>query len=111
MSKHDTDIQDKIGKDNIKEIKNLFKKIKETSEFEFIFFSKKSRQTDLTLEKYVSLLKFMSKRASVDKKLILEGNNLMMDIVYNPDRDTSYRCTLENKETIDKHMKKIIKCK
>lgn len=107
MSNSDTGIYHKIDKNNVEQIKNLFKKLKKTSEFEFIFFSKRDKHTSLTLEKYISLLRFMSKRASMEKNFKLEGNNVTMDIAYNPDKETSYRCTLENKETIDKYMKKI----
>jgi mRNA (guanine-N(7))-methyltransferase domain/mRNA capping enzyme, catalytic domain len=100
------DIKDKIGKDNVGKIKDLFKKITETSEFEFIFFSKRDKHVTLTLEKYISLLKILTKRSIRDKKE-LKGNIESMDISYNPDRETSYRCTLENKEAIDKYMKKL----
>jgi SAM-dependent methyltransferase len=101
------DITDKIGKDNTEQIKNLFKKLKKTSEFEFIFFSKRDKNATLTLEKYITLLKFFTKRASIDKTKILEGNQITLDISYNPDKETSYRCTLNEKETIDKYMKKL----
>ena len=101
------DIMDKIGNDNIEKIKDLFKKLKKTSEFEFIFFSKRDKHTTLTLEKYITLLKFLTKRSIIDKTKILESNNVMMDISYNPDKETSYRCTLQDKETIDKYMKKL----
>jgi hypothetical protein len=106
MSKNN-DIQDKIGKDNIEKIKNLFKKMTKTSEFEFIFFSKRDKKFTLTLEKYISLLKFLTKRSLIDKTKILLGNQITMDISYNPDKETSYRCTLENKETVDKYMRKL----
>lgn len=104
---NNNDIKDKIGKDNIEKINNLFKKTKKTSEFEFIFFSKRDIHTSLTLEKYITLLKFLTKRASINKSMKLMGNIVSMDVSYNPDRDTSYRCTLENKETIDKYMRKL----
>jgi hypothetical protein len=108
MSKNNSslDIMDKIGKDNIGKIKDLFKKLKKTSEFEFIFFSKRDKNTTLTLDKYITLLKFLTKRSSINKDISLESS-VMMDISYNPDKETSYRCTLQNKETIDKYMKKL----
>lgn len=104
MSKN-TDIIDKLGKDNYEKIKNLFKKINDTGEFEFIFFSKRDKNASLTLEKYVTLLKFLTKRSIIDKTKELVSNNVMLDISYNPDKETSYRCTLNGKENIDKYMK------
>lgn len=104
MSK-DIEIIEKIGKDNYNKIKDIFKKIDENSEFEFIFYSKRDRNITLTLEKYITLLKFLTKRSIVDKTKILETNNLMLDVSYNPDKETSYRCTLSGKENIDKYMK------
>lgn len=98
-------MNDKIGNNDMEQIKKLFKSITKTSEFEFIFFSKKEK--NLTLEKYLSLLKFLSKRASIDKKIKLIGNEITLDISYNPDKETSYRCSLISKETIDKYMKKL----
>jgi hypothetical protein len=106
MSKNN-DIREKIGKDNNEKINSLFKEINDSKEFEFIFFSKRDRKYTLTLEKYIALLKFLTKRSLMDKTKELVGNQITMDISYNPDRETSYRCTLENKETIDKYMKKL----
>lgn len=106
MSKEkDIEIIDKIGKDNYGKIKDIFKKIDENGEFEFIFYSKRDRNTTLTLEKYITLLKFLTKRAVIDKTKELETNNLMLDVSYNPDKETSYRCTLTGKDNIDKYMK------
>lgn len=101
------DIKEKIGKDNVEKIKDLFKRIKETSEFEFIFFSKRDKHVTLTLEKYIMLLKFLTKRAAINKNIELKGNLVTIDVSYNMDKETSYRCTMENKETIDKYMKKL----
>lgn len=80
------------------QIRNLFKTITRFGEFEFIFFSK---GRGLPYEKYIMLLKFLSRRASNDKKLQKETT---LDIAYNPDKETSYRVTLLNKD-IDKYMK------
>lgn len=104
---NNSDIKDKIGKDNVEKIVELFKKTKDTTEFEFIFFSKRDKHVSLTLEKYITLLKFLTKRSVIDKSKELIGNEISMDISYNPDKETSYRCTLENKDTIDEYMKKI----
>jgi SAM-dependent methyltransferase/nicotinic acid mononucleotide adenylyltransferase len=94
-----------IGKNNVEQIKNLFKTIKNTSEFEFIMFSKKDKS--LTLEKYISLLKFLSKRESKDKKLRLVSNEVTLDVSYNPEKGTSYRATLINKSAINEHMERL----
>jgi hypothetical protein len=97
-------LHEKINAELITKIKNLFKSVKKTSEFEFIFFSKQEKQ--LTLEKYISLLKFLSKRTSLNKNLKLIKEEITLDIAYNPDKENSYRCTLVGKESIDKYMKK-----
>lgn len=98
-----------IGKDDIEKIKSLFKKIKKTSEFEFIFFSNHFKNVNLSLEKYIMILKYLKKKSSIDKTKRLIGNNITLDISYNPDKNTTYRCTLENTQTINKYMQKLHK--
>jgi mRNA (guanine-N(7))-methyltransferase domain/mRNA capping enzyme, catalytic domain len=98
-------IYDKVGKDNVDDIRKLYNTIKKTDEFEFIFFSKKDKS--LTLEKYVTLLRFLNQRSKKDKNMRLESNITTLDVVYNPDREVSYRAVLSNKEAIEKYMKKL----
>jgi len=97
-------ILDKLDNNLVNKIKDLFKKIKKNDEFEFIFFSRGDK--NLSYEKYINLLKFLSRRESMDKKFRLV-NNVSLDVAYNPDREISYRCTIETKDTIDKYMKKL----
>ena len=86
----------------MEQIEALYEKINKNNEFEFIFFSKKN---NMTLEKYIAILKFLSKR-TINKTYKLVSNDITLDISYMPDKETSYRCTLNNYETIDKYMKK-----
>ena len=95
----------KIGKKNVEEIRKLFKTIKNTSEFEFVMFSRKDKS--LTHEKYISLLRVLKKRASKDKKLKLVSNEVTLDVSYNPEKGTSYRATLMDRESINKYMQRL----
>jgi SAM-dependent methyltransferase len=83
-------------------IKQLFKSGSPTGEFEFIFFS---RQGGIPYEKYITLLKFLNKRASLDEKLKLERET-SLDINYSPDRAVTYRITLYS-DDIDKYMRNL----
>ncbi|ATZ80933.1 mRNA capping enzyme [Bodo saltans virus] len=100
-----SNIQSKIGNDNVKQIEDLFKKINKDSEFEFIFFSKKDKH--LTFEKYRTLVKFISKRASSDSKIKLVKNEQTLDISFSPEIEKVYRCTLIGKDAINTYMKKL----
>jgi len=96
-----------IGLDslNINDIKKLYDSITKNSEFEFIFFSKGEKQ--LTQEKYIMLLKYLTAR-SRKNNLRLVPNEITMDVIYNQDKDTSYRCTINGKSAIDNYMKILI---
>lgn len=102
-------IIEKLDKENVKKIKSLFNDIQKNSEFEFIFFSKRDKHINLTLEKYIILLKFLKKRSQMKDKNYRLETIINMDVGYNPDKDTSYRVTIENKETIDKYLSKFSK--
>ena len=93
--------------DHYDKIKSLYDNHTKTSEFEFIFFSKKEKQ--LTLEKYIDLLKYLSNRSIANKKEALINNKILLDIIYSENRENTYRATLEGNEYIDSYMKRIIK--
>jgi len=93
-----------IDGDIVSKIRELFDKVGKDDEFEFIFFSKKGRY--LPLEKYINLLKIISKRT---QKYRLADPHETLDIIYQPDDETSYRCTITN--DIFNVMKKFSKSK
>lgn len=96
-------INGKFGKNKVDEVTKLYSKLKSDSEFEFIFFSKGSHA--LSLEKYIILMKFLSKRTRVDKSIELDDNIVNLDIVCDDEgKNTTYRVTLTNKKLIDEYM-------
>jgi len=103
-------ITDKINADEFQNVKNLFNEIKENSEFEFILFSKKNIK-NLSLKKYIDILKFLTKRASIDKTKKFVGEQIMLDVIYNFDNESVYRCTVNDKTNIDKNMRKFSEAK
>lgn len=91
---------------NIKnDIEKLFDSVKKGDEFEFIFFSKKGSY--LPQEKYIQILKYFIKRSEKEKYEIVKPTDTL-DIIYRPDFETNYRCTIENSQNINKLMKKVI---
>ena len=99
-------IKEYIGDEKIKEIQDLFDKTSKDDEFEFIFFSKKGKY--LSQEKYINLLKIISLRA---KKYKLVEPHDTLDIIYQPDNETNYRCTIDGTDNIYNTMKKFNKSK
>lgn len=95
---------EQLDPDIIEKIKKLFSKIKKNDEFEFIFFGRKENY--LSQEKYIQLLKFITKRSEYDKNLLITKPNDVLDIIYS-DNDINYRCSIEGTETINKYMKKL----
>ena len=97
-------IHEKITVEEIDKIKSLFNKITKSSEFEFIFFSKSKKK--LTFENYVNLLKFLAKR-SQNNKFEFVTNDMMLDVIYNSNANSTYRCSINGKEAINKYMKQL----
>lgn len=88
----------------VNEIIELFNKIKNDSEFEFIFFGKRGKF--LPQEKYIELLNFFSGRSENPKYKLLKPENTL-DITFQPDMETNMRCTLIGTENINSLMKKV----
>lgn len=87
------------------ELHTLFKETKKDSEYEFIFFSKRGRY--LSQERYINLLKYMNVRKT-NQKLEVVGPIDTLDIIYtDPLTNTSYRASIEGKDTINQYMKKV----
>lgn len=91
---------DQIG-DNITKIKNMFKDVKNDTEFEFIFFGRKGRY--LSQEKYIQILSFLNSRNNLQ---IVQPYD-MLDIIYNYDTENIYRCSIYGSTNINKIMKKM----
>lgn len=83
-------------------IESLFMKTSKNKEFEFIFMSKKN--SELSQEKYIQLLKFVRDRSTLTTDYILTSPEESLDIIYRKN-DTSYRCSLIGKENMNKFMK------
>lgn len=93
-----------IDKNTNTSLYKLFNDVKAGDEFELIFFGRKG--SFLQQEKYIKLLKYLSKYAEIGKLHFLEPCDIL-DINYSVDRDTSIRCTITDRENINKIMKKL----
>jgi len=96
-------LSEHIG-DKIKSITDLFGKVKNGDEFEFIFFSKRGKH--LPQEKYIEILKFFNKRSSLDKQVKLIEPVDTLDINYPQDTETNIRCSISG-DKITSLMKKV----
>ncbi len=92
-----------IEKNIYNSIDNLFKKTNATGEFEFIFSNKDGRY--ITQEKYIKLLKYLQMRKKASK-LDSIGPVEILDINFTPDKETTYRVTLEG-DNINTYLKKV----
>lgn len=86
-----------------KTIKSLFNKVSIDREFEFIFFSKK--ENNMSKEKYILLLKYMSIMAK-SKKLEVSTDRTL-DISYSLDKEKTYRLTVDGIDDINKMINRI----
>lgn len=103
---HQFDSYNEIYKSELyTDVSKLFSKVKTNNdEFEIIFFSRKGRK--LTLDKYINLLKFITKRADINKLKISKPIDIL-DISYNDNKsNNTYRCSLEE-DKINNYMKKL----
>lgn len=95
-----------VGEDLLDKIEQLYEKITDNHEFEFVFFAKKGKGSKyLQQEKYINLLKFMKVRSEQKKFKITEPTDVL-DISYFED-DVNYRCSIENADNINRIMKKL----
>ncbi len=92
-----------IDKNLYNSIENLFKKTSINGEFEFIFSNKDGKY--ITQEKYIKLLKYLQIRKS-SSKLNSIGPIEILDINFTPDKETTYRVTLEG-DNINEYLKKV----
>jgi hypothetical protein len=92
-----------IEKDVYNSIESMFKKTDINGEFEFIFSNKDGKY--ITQEKYIKLLKYLQVRKK-SSKLDSIGPIEILDINYTPDRETTYRVTIEG-ENINNYLKKV----
>jgi SAM-dependent methyltransferase len=100
-------ITDSIS-EQMKYIRELFKKTDKDHEFEFIFFTRKGKY--LSQEKYIQLLKFISARSHNNDKLQIVGPIDTLDIILSED-DKNIRCSIGESENIMKYMKNVSKLK
>ena len=94
--------------DQLKYIKELFKKTDNNHEFEFIFFTRNGKY--LSQEKYIQLLKYISTKAHLNDKLQIVGPVDMLDVIYS-ENDANIRCSINGSDNINKYMKNISKMK
>lgn len=97
-------IYDHIGKELTEKLNDLFDNIKKNDEFEFMFFGRKGKY--LSQEKYIQLLKFLTKRAEKNGNKSLPPDDTL-DIVFQPNMETNIRCTLHGTTKINTLMKKV----
>ena len=85
--------------DNMNELKTLFNKITDTSEFEIMFYNYKYNNK-LPLTKFMELLNYIKYRSvnELDTKLI---NNTTLDISYNYANNNNYRITINEIDKIN----------
>lgn len=92
-----------IDKNLYNSIENLFKKTSINGEFEFIFSNKDGKY--ITQEKYIKLLKYLQIKKSSSKLTSIEPIEIL-DINFTPNKETTYRVTLEGKN-INEYLKKV----
>lgn len=97
------DIINLIDKKQYDEIEKLFKTTTDNGEFEFIFSNKNGKY--ITQEKYIKLLKYLQIRKK-NSKLDSLGPMEILDINFSPDKETTYRVTIEG-ENINNYLKKV----
>ncbi len=92
-----------IDKVTYNSVESLYKKTDINTEFEFIFTNKDGKY--INQQKYIQLLKFLQMRKK-HSKLESVGPLEILDISYSPNKETTYRVTLEG-EHINNYLKKV----
>ena len=87
----------------LKEIENIYKKITENSEFEFMFFKTTKQNESMYSEHFIKILKYLSAKSKRDKLPI--NNIVTLDINYTTSTDTTYRITITTQDSINKVIK------
>ena len=88
-----------LDKNTLQDIQKLFDKIKDNSEFEFIFFSDKNH--DMSLENHLNILKYMTIMSKHKKQELKK--TVILDINYSS-KDTIYRISISGEENINKYL-------
>jgi SAM-dependent methyltransferase len=88
-----------LNKDTLQDIQKLFDKIKDNSEFEFIFFSDKTN--DMSLENHLNILKYMTIMSKHKKQELKK--TVILDINYSS-KDTIYRLSISGEQNINKYL-------
>jgi SAM-dependent methyltransferase len=97
MSKNqNNNIMSLIDGKHVDQLNDLYNKITSTSEFEIIFFGQPDKS--LSYEKYISLMKFLSKRYGNQKNKIKSENNL--DVTYRTEEKT-FRLSINGLDDIN----------
>ena len=96
-------IKSYIDSEIYNKVNNLYKKTKLSDEFEFIFMNKDGKY--ITQEKYIKLLKFLQMKKKMSK-LNSSGPTKILDIVYSPTKETTYRATIED-DNINNYLKMV----
>lgn len=91
----------KIVNDN-DQIKSLFKSMDKFHEFEIIFHG--MNQSLLSYREYILLTKYLKYRAKSADNLIITDT---LDISYNPERETVFRCSIDDNDNINRIMKQL----
>ena len=85
--------------DNINNIKSLFSKIKDNSEFEIIFYNYNIDNT-LSIIKFINLVNFIKYRSNIKNLELIQETTLDVSYCYN--NNDSYRITIKGIELINK---------
>jgi hypothetical protein len=83
---------------SIKQINTLFNKLDDTSEFE-IMFNNYNNNNKQTIIKFMNVLNYAKWRSENDKIKI--KNETILDVIYNPEYNTSYRISISGIEKIN----------
>lgn len=94
---------DQLDKQNLKSIEELYKKINEESEFEFMFFNYKKDINRMGLEHFLRILEFLTYRSKKDG-LKLE-NVITLDLNYSKQTGEVYRISILGINSINKYIK------
>ena len=96
-----------VSIDSMNKIRDLYNKVDKNKEFELIMFNYNKKY--LSLEKYISLLKYLTYKTRSKKMQILKQN--VLDISYSPEEGTNYRISIEGINKINNNIEQLHKYK
>ena len=94
---------EQLDDSTIKQIENIYKKITENSEFEFMFFKTIKQNQTMYSEHFIKILKYLSAKSRRDKLPI--ENIITLDINYTTSNNMTYRITINTQNSINKIIK------